>query len=85
MATKLIKRYSRSNVLIYADPPYLLGTRRGEMYKHEMTEDDRSLYVTPAVTANVSSSLMLKFVSVVAAEATPSNTENTRAVIKTNL
>lgn len=39
-ATKIIKRYSKENVLIYADPPYLLDTRRGKMYKHEMTDDD---------------------------------------------
>lgn len=39
-ALKVIDRYKKSNVLIYADPPYLLDTRRGKMYEDEMTEDD---------------------------------------------
>lgn len=39
-AVKLIERYNRSDVLIYADPPYILETRSKRMYKHEMTEDD---------------------------------------------
>ena len=29
-----------ANVLIYADPPYLLNTRGGKQYRHEMTEQD---------------------------------------------
>lgn len=28
------------NVLIYADPPYLLETRSGKQYRHEMTDAD---------------------------------------------
>lgn len=39
-ALKLIDRYKRPSVLIYADPPYLLSTRSKRMYKHEMTEDE---------------------------------------------
>ncbi len=39
-AVKLISRYARPEVLIYADPPYVLSTRRGRMYKHEMNEAD---------------------------------------------
>ncbi|WP_307725635.1 DNA adenine methylase [Brevibacillus reuszeri] len=39
-AAKVITRHRRSNVLIYCDPPYLLDTRRGPMYKYEMTVDD---------------------------------------------
>lgn len=39
-ALKVIERYKKSNVLIYADPPYLLDTRRGKMYANEMTEND---------------------------------------------
>lgn len=30
------------NVLIYADPPYLLTTRYGKQYKHEMDERDHA-------------------------------------------
>ncbi|SYX84641.1 DNA adenine methylase [Paenibacillus alvei] len=39
-ALKVIERYQKSNVLIYADPPYLLDVRRGKMYEDEMSEDD---------------------------------------------
>lgn len=38
-AIDLIKRFNYKNVLIYADPPYLLNTRSGKQYKHEMTEE----------------------------------------------
>lgn len=39
-ALDLIRRYNHDNVLIYADPPYLLETRGGKQYRHEMTEQD---------------------------------------------
>lgn len=39
-ALDLIKRFNHENVLIYADPPYLLETRRGKQYRYEMTEQD---------------------------------------------
>lgn len=39
-AVDLIRRFNHSNVLIYADPPYLLSTRHGKQYKHELTEAD---------------------------------------------
>lgn len=39
-AVKLIERYKRSNVLIYADPPYIIETRTKRHYKHEMTIED---------------------------------------------
>lgn len=39
-AVKLIERYRRPDVLIYADPPYLMETRHGRMYRHEMTDND---------------------------------------------
>lgn len=38
-AIELILRYNYSNVLIYADPPYVLSTRHGKQYRMEM--DDR--------------------------------------------
>lgn len=41
-AIELIKRFKYSNVLIYADPPYLLGTRAGKQYAHEMTDADHA-------------------------------------------
>ncbi|MGF9912796.1 DNA adenine methylase [Paenibacillus ehimensis] len=39
-ALQVIERYEKPSVLIYADPPYLLDTRSGRMYKHEMTPGD---------------------------------------------
>lgn len=35
-AVELIKRYNTADVFIYADPPYLPGTRKGYLYRHEM-------------------------------------------------
>ncbi len=39
-AVKLIRRFNHPNVLIYADPPYLLGTRHGKQYRCEMSDED---------------------------------------------
>ena len=39
-AVEVIKRFNFENVLIYADPPYVLSTRTGKKYKHEMTDVD---------------------------------------------
>ena len=39
-AVEVIQRCNYSNVLIYADPPYLLGTRHGKQYRKEMTDKD---------------------------------------------
>lgn len=36
----LLERYNHPNVLIYADPPYVLSTRFKKQYKHEFTEQD---------------------------------------------
>lgn len=39
-ALEIIKRYNTPDVFIYADPPYLWGTRKKYLYKHEMTDDE---------------------------------------------
>lgn len=40
-AEKLLPRFNRPDVLIYADPPYLLSTRKlKRQYSHEMTDAD---------------------------------------------
>ena len=41
-AIDLIARYNHENVLIYADPPYMMSTRGAKMYKHEMSETDHA-------------------------------------------
>ena len=37
-ALEVIKRFNYENVFMYLDPPYLLETRRGKQYNHEMTD-----------------------------------------------
>lgn len=37
-AIELIQRFNFSNVLIYADPPYVLGTRHGKQYRYELDD-----------------------------------------------
>ena len=39
-AVEVIRRFNFPNVLIYADPPYMLGTRHGKQYRCEMTDKD---------------------------------------------
>ncbi len=39
-ALDLIRKWNHCNVLIYADPPYLLETRGGKQYRYEMNEQD---------------------------------------------
>lgn len=39
-AVELIKRFNYDNVLIYADPPYMMETRSCKQYRFEMSGDD---------------------------------------------
>ena len=39
-AIDVIKRFRKDNVLIYADPPYVLSTRNRKQYHFEMTDED---------------------------------------------
>ena len=39
-ALDVIRKFNHDNVLIYADPPYLLNTRSGKQYRYEMNEQD---------------------------------------------
>lgn len=39
-ALEVIKRHRYPNVLIYADPPYVLSTRTAKQYRHEMNDTD---------------------------------------------
>ncbi len=41
-ALDLIRRFNHQNVLIYADPPYMLSTRHGKQYSAEMTDADHA-------------------------------------------
>lgn len=39
-AVELIKAFNHDNVLVYADPPYVMSTRTRRQYTHEMTDQD---------------------------------------------
>lgn len=39
-ALEVIERFNYGNVFMYIDPPYLLNTRHGKQYMHEMTDSD---------------------------------------------
>lgn len=39
-AVELIRRYDTSDVFMYVDPPYLHGTRKNYLYKHEMQDEE---------------------------------------------
>jgi len=39
-ALEVIQRFDYTNVFMYIDPPYMLGTRTGKQYRHEMTDAD---------------------------------------------
>lgn len=50
-ALSVIERFNHSNVLMYLDPPYLLGTRHGKQYKHE-TDDKFHKDLLDVITAS---------------------------------
>lgn len=37
-----MKRFNYPNVLIYLDPPYVLGTRHGKQYRCELDDDGQA-------------------------------------------
>lgn len=39
-AVELIKRYDTEDVFMYIDPPYLHGTRKNYLYRHEMKNEE---------------------------------------------
>lgn len=39
-AVELIRRYDTPDVFIYVDPPYLHGTRKNYLYRHEMRGEE---------------------------------------------
>lgn len=39
-ALEIIKRYDTADVFMYVDPPYLHGTRKNYLYRHEMEDEE---------------------------------------------
>ena len=50
-AVELIQRFNYPNVLIYADPPYVLSERHGKQYRFEM-EDDAQVDLLDVILAH---------------------------------
>lgn len=50
-ALDVIKRFDYPKVFQYLDPPYLLGTRAGKQYQHEMTDEDHEELLRAAVAS----------------------------------
>lgn len=50
-ALEVIKRFNYSNVFMYLDPPYLLNTRTGKQYKHEMIEQEHEELLSLILTS----------------------------------
>lgn len=38
-AVEVIQRFNHPKVLVYADPPYVLSTRHGKQYRHELDDE----------------------------------------------
>lgn len=48
-AEKIIDQYNHEKVLQYWDPPYMLGTRHGKQYRHEMSDRDHESLLGKAI------------------------------------
>lgn len=48
-AVEVIRRFQHPDVLIYADPPYLLSTRKGKQYNEEMVTDAQHIELLAAL------------------------------------
>ena len=51
-ALDVIRRFNHSDVLIYADPPYMLSTRRRKQYLVEMADDMQHVELLEALKAH---------------------------------
>ncbi len=48
-AVELMKRFNHEKVLIYLAPPYILRTRHGKQYRHEMDDTDHNVLLDVAL------------------------------------
>ena len=44
-AVDIIQRFNHPNVLIYNDPPYVLGTRHGKQYRYELDDKGQNVLI----------------------------------------
>ena len=51
-AVELIRRFKHPDVLIYADPPYVVSTRKGKQYVVDMVEDRQHIELLEALKEN---------------------------------
>ena len=49
-AVELMKRFNYQSVLIYLDPPYVMGTKYGKLYRHKMDDDDHRQLLDAAIS-----------------------------------
>jgi len=82
-ALDLIKAFNHDNVLIYADPPYVLSTRTRKQYRHEMTDQDHVdmlnaliLHTGPVMLSGYDSDLYNSYLSGWRKISTPARAEN---------
>ena len=82
-AVELIKSFNHSNVLIYADPPYVLSTRSRKMYQHEMSDQDHIelleallLHTGPVMLSGYDNDIYNEYLAGWRKESTPARAEN---------
>jgi DNA adenine methylase len=82
-AVDLIKAFNHDNVLIYADPPYVLSTRTRKQYRHEMSDQDHvelletlNLHTGPVMLSGYDSDLYSEYLQGWRKISTPARAEN---------
>ena len=82
-AVELIKSFNHSNVLIYADPPYILSTRGRKQYRHEMSDQDHVelleallLHTGPVMLSGYDNDIYNEYLQGWRKESTPARAEN---------
>jgi DNA adenine methylase len=82
-AVELIKSFNHDNVLIYADPPYVLSTRSRKQYRHEMSDQDHVellgtllLHTGPVMLSGYDNAIYNKYLQGWRKISTPARAEN---------
>lgn len=82
-AVELIKAFNHDNVLIYADPPYVMSTRTRKQYRHEMTDEEHAelcktllLHTGPVILSGYDNDIYNKYLHGWRKISTPARAEN---------